>query len=78
MRIESPGYFTCEYRFQLVAGRHWLLSEVVSWFDPANKSRGAVENVQVNGGGEILAEGDYQSVARNPDVIQAYMGSGRA
>jgi branched-chain amino acid transport system ATP-binding protein len=28
--------------------------------------------------GEILAEGDYASVARNPDVIQAYMGSGHA
>jgi len=26
--------------------------------------------------GEVLAEGDYASVARNPDVIQAYMGSG--
>ena len=28
--------------------------------------------------GEILAEGDYRSVSRNPDVIQAYMGSGHA
>ena len=26
--------------------------------------------------GEILAEGDYGAVSRNPDVIQAYMGSG--
>jgi len=26
--------------------------------------------------GEILAEGDYAAVSRNPDVIQAYMGSG--
>ncbi len=26
--------------------------------------------------GEILAEGDYKSVSQNPDVIQAYMGSG--
>jgi branched-chain amino acid transport system ATP-binding protein len=26
--------------------------------------------------GEILAEGDYATVSRNPDVIQAYMGSG--
>jgi len=26
--------------------------------------------------GEILAEGDYASVSRNPDVVQAYMGSG--
>jgi len=25
--------------------------------------------------GEILAEGDYQSVSQNPDVIQAYMGA---
>jgi len=28
--------------------------------------------------GEVLAEGDYRSVSRNPDVIQAYMGSGHA
>ena len=26
--------------------------------------------------GEVLAEGDYASVSTNPDVIQAYMGSG--
>lgn len=26
--------------------------------------------------GEVLAEGDYRSVSRNPDVIQAYMGAG--
>ncbi len=28
--------------------------------------------------GEVLAEGDYRSVSGNPDVIQAYMGSGHA
>ena len=28
--------------------------------------------------GEVLAEGDYATVSRNPDVIQAYMGSGHA
>ena len=28
--------------------------------------------------GEILAEGDYASVSKNPDVIQAYMGAGHA
>jgi branched-chain amino acid transport system ATP-binding protein len=28
--------------------------------------------------GEILAEGDYASVSRNAEVIQAYMGSGHA
>ena len=26
--------------------------------------------------GEVLAEGDYESVSRNPDVIEAYMGKG--
>jgi branched-chain amino acid transport system ATP-binding protein len=26
--------------------------------------------------GEILAEGDYQTVSANPDVIQAYLGAG--
>jgi branched-chain amino acid transport system ATP-binding protein len=28
--------------------------------------------------GEVLAEGDYASVSRNPQVIEAYMGSGHA
>ncbi|MBI3827836.1 MAG: ABC transporter ATP-binding protein [Candidatus Rokubacteria bacterium] len=28
--------------------------------------------------GEVLAEGDYASVSRNPDVVQAYMGSAHA
>jgi branched-chain amino acid transport system ATP-binding protein len=28
--------------------------------------------------GEILAEGDYATVSRNPDVVQAYLGSGHA
>jgi branched-chain amino acid transport system ATP-binding protein len=26
--------------------------------------------------GEILAEGDYQEVSANPEVVQAYLGSG--
>ncbi|WP_298727026.1 ABC transporter ATP-binding protein [uncultured Ferrovibrio sp.] len=28
--------------------------------------------------GEILAEGNYETVSRNPDVIEAYMGTGNA
>ena len=28
--------------------------------------------------GEVLAEGDYATVSRNPDVIEAYMGAGHA
>jgi len=28
--------------------------------------------------GEILAEGDYAAVSRNPEVIEAYMGQGHA
>ncbi|MBI3706600.1 MAG: ABC transporter ATP-binding protein [Proteobacteria bacterium] len=28
--------------------------------------------------GEVLAEGDYAMVSKNPDVVQAYMGSGHA
>jgi branched-chain amino acid transport system ATP-binding protein len=35
------------------------------------------DTITVLARGEIIAEGDYQSVSRNPDVIQAYMGSGR-
>ena len=36
------------------------------------------DTITVLARGEILAEGDYATVARNPDVVQAYMGSGRA
>jgi branched-chain amino acid transport system ATP-binding protein len=28
--------------------------------------------------GEILAEGDYDNVSKNPDVVQAYLGQGHA
>ena len=33
------------------------------------------DTITVLARGEILAEGDYRTVARNPDVVQAYMGS---
>jgi branched-chain amino acid transport system ATP-binding protein len=36
------------------------------------------ERITVLQRGEILAEGDYAAVSRNPDVVQAYMGSGHA
>ena len=36
------------------------------------------DTITVLARGEILAEGDYRSVARSPEVIQAYMGSGHA
>jgi branched-chain amino acid transport system ATP-binding protein len=26
--------------------------------------------------GEILAEGDYETVSRNPQVVEAYLGKG--
>jgi hypothetical protein len=54
IRIESKDYFTCEYRFQLIAGRHWMLQEVVSWFKPEEKSRGVIEDVRIDGGTEQL------------------------
>ncbi|HEU5189516.1 MAG TPA: ABC transporter ATP-binding protein [Methylomirabilota bacterium] len=34
------------------------------------------DHITVLARGEVLAEGDYQTVSRNPEVIQAYMGSG--
>jgi beta-lactamase regulating signal transducer with metallopeptidase domain len=54
IRIEAKDYFTCEYHFQLVAGNHWMLKEVVSWFKPEEKSHGVVENVEIDGGRELL------------------------
>lgn len=72
IRIESPGYFTCEYRFQIVAGRHWMLKEVVSWFDPANKSRGVIEEIRLNAGRELLEE----SLAQADAARKLFAGEG--
>jgi len=36
------------------------------------------DTITVLARGEVLAEGDYPSVSRHPQVIEAYMGSGRA
>jgi branched-chain amino acid transport system ATP-binding protein len=33
------------------------------------------DTITVLARGEVLAEGDYRTVSRNPDVIQAYMGT---
>ncbi len=49
IQIESKDYFTCQYRFQIVAGKHWMLKEVVSWFKPEEKSRGVIEDVRIDG-----------------------------
>ncbi|MCA9049138.1 MAG: HEAT repeat domain-containing protein [Planctomycetaceae bacterium] len=48
IRVESKDYFTCEMQFQLAHDRHWMLKEVTSWFDPADKSRGVVSDVQID------------------------------
>lgn len=53
IRIESKDYFTAEYKFQVVQGKHWMLKEVVSWFDIENKSRGTIEDVAVNGESDL-------------------------
>jgi branched-chain amino acid transport system ATP-binding protein len=34
------------------------------------------DRITVLAGGEVLAEGDYESVSRDPRVIEAYIGSG--
>jgi len=36
------------------------------------------DTITVLARGEVLAEGDYAQVSANPDVIQAYMGSGHS
>ncbi|MCA9010110.1 MAG: hypothetical protein KDB01_10215 [Planctomycetaceae bacterium] len=48
IKVESKDYFICEYQFQLVAGKHWMLKELTSWFDAANKSRAVVSDVEIN------------------------------
>lgn len=44
----TGDYFTCEYNFQLVDKKQWLLKDEVSWFADGNKSRGEILEVQVN------------------------------
>ncbi|WP_406694035.1 hypothetical protein V5E97_23615 [Singulisphaera sp. Ch08] len=56
IRIEANDGLTCEYRFQLVAGTHWMLEEVISWFKAEDKSRGVVEHVRIDGGQKLLDE----------------------
>ena len=36
------------------------------------------DHITVLARGEILAQGDYATVAKNPDVVQAYLGAGHA
>jgi branched-chain amino acid transport system ATP-binding protein len=36
------------------------------------------DHITVLARGEILAQGDYAAVSRNPDVVQAYLGAGHA
>ena len=36
------------------------------------------DHITVLARGEVLAQGDYVSVSKNPDVIQAYLGAGHA
>ena len=36
------------------------------------------DHITVLARGEILAQGDYAAVAKNPDVVQAYLGAGHA
>jgi|GEM_PF-1316923 len=50
MRIEvsARDYFTCHYNFQLVGDRHWMLKDVISWFDAEAESRGEILDVRIN------------------------------
>src|SRR5262249_53361024 len=36
------------------------------------------DHITVLARGQILAQGDYAAVSKNPDVIQAYLGAGHA
>jgi branched-chain amino acid transport system ATP-binding protein len=36
------------------------------------------DRITVLARGEVLAEGDYASVSKNPQVVEAYLGSGHA
>jgi hypothetical protein len=69
VEIAAADYFTCRYEFQLVDGRHWLLKTAESWFDPAEKARGIVADVQIDEPSE-LAEEAKQQVAAYGDVFE--------
>ena len=36
------------------------------------------DHITVLARGQILAEGDYATVSKHPEVIQAYLGAGHA
>ncbi|WP_010588085.1 M56 family metallopeptidase [Schlesneria paludicola] len=69
IRIESPAYFTCEYRFQIVGQTHWMLDHVASWFDPNDKSRGIVKEIEINGG-HMLLDNARRQVANTRQLFQ--------
>ena len=48
---------------------------IAAWFNMSVVS-GLSDTITVLQRGQILAEGPYDQVSNNPDVIEAYMGTG--
>ncbi|BBO33142.1 HEAT repeat domain-containing protein [Lacipirellula parvula] len=46
--ISSKDYFTCQYEFQLIGGKQWLIRSAESWFKADEKSRGVVSDVRID------------------------------
>ncbi len=61
---------SCELIRRIRAGRTILMVE-----HNLSVVQGLCDTITVLTRGRVLAEGDYASVSRNPDVIAAYLGS---
>ncbi|HET7343899.1 MAG TPA: ABC transporter ATP-binding protein [Methylomirabilota bacterium] len=72
MAHDDVGRITALIR-QVAAGRTVLMVE-----HNLSVVESLSNTITVLARGEVLAEGDYQSVSRNPDVVQAYMGAAHA
>jgi len=70
IRIVCKNYFTCEYTFQLIGGKHWLLKEAVSWFDESDKSRGEILDLRINEPSRMKEEALAQ-IAEAKDLLSA-------
>lgn len=68
INISSKDYFVCEYQFQLVGpGKHWMLKELTSWFEPTNKSRATIQDVRINEDSELGASA-VQQIKATQDI----------
>ena len=62
------------------AGKTTTLKSVMGFIGKRSGSvrKDGTETITVLTRGRVLAEGDYDTVSNNPEVVEAYMGTGHA